>query len=89
MENKNDANFTGSQNNETLDEILRRMVANEEAFQLIKTGSRKRFLRNDKISYVKAAVEQGYTFKEIGNNIEISAAAANKIVQCTDYEVLK
>ncbi|MGV8905521.1 MAG: hypothetical protein ACOH15_02845 [Acetobacterium sp.] len=38
-------------------------------------------ISKDKISYVKAAVEQGYTFKEIGNNIEISAAAANKIVQ--------
>ena len=81
LEKKNDASFFESQNNETLDEILKRVVANEEAFQLIKTGSRKRFLKNYKISYVKAAVEQGYNFKEIGNNIEISAVAANKIVQ--------
>ena len=83
LETKNNAGFTGNQNNdnENLDEILRRVVANEEDFQLIKSGSRKRFLRNYKISYVKAAVEQGYTFKEIGNNIEISAVAANKIVQ--------
>ena len=65
---------------ETLDEILKRVVRSEEAFQLIKLGSRQRFLSDDKISYVKAAVEQGYTFKEIGNNIAISAVATNKMV---------
>jgi len=83
LETKNNANFNGNQNNdnENLDEILRRVVASEEDFQLIKSGSRKRFLTNYKISYVKAALEQGYTFKEIGNNIEVSAAAANKMMQ--------
>ena len=37
---------------------------------MVKAGSRKRFLRDDKISYVKAALEQGYTFNEIGTNID-------------------
>lgn len=64
-----------------LDEILRRVVANEADFKLIKSASRKRSLRNYKISYVKAAVERGYTFKEIGKNIGVSAEAANKMVQ--------
>ena len=83
LETKDNTSVTGDENkdHETLDEILRRVVANEAAFQLIKSGSRKRMLSNYKISYVKAAVEQGYTFKEIGNNIEISAVAANKMVQ--------
>jgi len=79
-EQKSDNPLGSSQYNETLDEILRRVVTNEEAFQLIKSGSRQRFLSDDKISYVKAAVEQGYTFKEIGKNIAISAVAANKML---------
>ncbi|MDD3305800.1 MAG: transposase [Acetobacterium sp.] len=79
-EQKSDNPLGSSQYNETLDEVLRRVVTNEEAFQLIKSGSRQRFLSDDKISYVKAAVEQGYTFKEIGKNIAISAVAANKML---------
>ncbi|WP_373481536.1 transposase [Acetobacterium sp.] len=77
---KSDDPLGSCQHNETLDEILRLVVRSEEAFQLIKSGSRQRFLSDDKISYVKAAVEQGYTFKEIGNNIAISAVAANKML---------
>ncbi|MEA1962593.1 MAG: transposase [Bacillota bacterium] len=65
----------------SLDGILRRMVANEEDFHRIKAGSRQRYLREYKISYVKAAVEYGYTFKEIGNNIGVSGEAVNRIVQ--------
>lgn len=77
---KNDDHCAVFPDKETLDEILRRVVRSEEAFQLIKTGSRQRVLSEDKISYVKAAVEQGYTFKEIGNNIAITAVAANKMI---------
>ena len=83
---KSDDPLGSGQYNETLDEILRRVVTNEEAFQLIKSGSRRRFLSDDKILYVKAAVEQGYTFKEIGKNIAISATAANKMVIKNSYE---
>lgn len=79
-EEKNDDPMGGCQYKETLDEILRRVVANKEAFQLIKSGSRQRFLSDNKISYIKAAVEQGYTFKEISNNIDITAVAANKMI---------
>lgn len=78
---KNDDRCAGCPDKETLDEILRSVVRSEQAFQLIKTGSRQRVLSDDKISYVKVAAEQGYTFKEIGNNIAISAVAANKMVQ--------
>lgn len=79
-EEKSNNHLGSGQYNESLDEILRRVVTNEEAFQLIKSGSRHRCLSADKISYVKAAVEQGYTFKEIGKNIAISAVAANKML---------
>lgn len=77
---QNNQHETDRTNKETLDEILKRVVSNDEIFHLIKAGSRQRFLREDKISYVKAAVEQGYTFKEIGRNIAISATAANRMV---------
>jgi len=77
---QNDRNEADRSNKETLDEILKRVVANDEIFHLIKAGSRQRFLRDDKILYVKAAVEQGYTFNKIGRNIAISATAANRMV---------
>lgn len=77
---QNDCHAGGLSDKETLDEILKCVVANDENFHLIKAGSRKRFLRDDKISYVKAALEQGYTFNEIGRNIAISATAANRMV---------
>ena len=79
-EQKSDNPLGSGQYNETLDEILRRVVTNEEAFQLIKSGSRRRFLSDDKILYIKTAVELGYTFKEIGKNIGISAVAVNKML---------
>ncbi len=63
-----------------LDDLLRQVVENESDFLLIKSGSRKRYLRKQKVSYVKAAVEAGYTFKEIGANISISAEAVNIMV---------
>jgi len=82
-EQNTDPTETRNQNSteDLLDELLRRVVANEADFKLIKSASRKRSLRNYKINYVKAAVERGYTFKEIGKNIGVSAGAANKMVQ--------
>jgi len=65
----------------TLDGILKRVVTNEKDFKRIKAGSRQRYLREYKVRYVKAAAEQGYTFKEIGKNIGLSGEAAYKIIQ--------
>ena len=78
---ENDSGESQGNDDYVLDEILRLVVENDEDFQLIKSGSRKRYLRDNKIKYVKRAVEAGYTFKEIGRNIGISAEAANKMVQ--------
>jgi REP element-mobilizing transposase RayT len=68
-----------TQKRETLDQILERVTGSAENFKLIKSGSRQRALSIDKISYVKAAVDQGYTFKEIGENIGVSATAVNRM----------
>jgi putative transposase len=65
----------------SLDGILRRVVPSEKEFERIKAGSRQRSLKDYKVRYVKMAVEQGYTFKEIGANIGVSGEAVNKIVQ--------
>ncbi len=65
----------------TLDGILRRVVPTREEFERIKAGSRQRSLKEYKVRYVKIAVEQGYTFKEIGANIGVSGEAVNKIIQ--------
>jgi REP element-mobilizing transposase RayT len=80
-ENNATENINMDNEDKTLDGILRRVVANDEDFERIKAGSRQRSLKEYKVSYVKAAVEHGYTFKEIGKNIGVSAEAVNKIVQ--------
>lgn len=82
-EQESKATETKNQNSteDILDELLKRVVPNEADFKLIKSASRKRSLRSYKISYVKAAVVSGFTFKEIGKNIGLSAEAANKMVQ--------
>jgi hypothetical protein len=59
----------------TLDEILLYIVHSENDFNLIKNGSRKRYLSKYKIQYIKKAIESNYTLKEIGDNISISAVA--------------
>ncbi|MGI6066482.1 MAG: transposase [Bacillota bacterium] len=64
----------------SLDQILRQVVANEEDFQRIKKGSRKRSLKEYKINYVKKALDYGYSFKDIGENIGVTAEAVNRIV---------
>ena len=63
----------------SLDDILLETGVNKDDFVLIKEGSRKRYLRDYKIRYVKIAVTEGYTFKEIGRNISVSAEAANQM----------
>ncbi|HHU87683.1 MAG TPA: hypothetical protein GXZ25_12960 [Peptococcaceae bacterium] len=65
----------------TLDGILRRAVPTAEEFERIKAGSRQRSLKDYKLSYVKLAIEQGYTFKEIGANIGVSGEAVNKMIR--------
>jgi len=67
-----------------LDEILMETGLDMEAFKQVKNGSRKRALAKFKAAYVAKALEHGYTFREIGENICISATAAHKLLQKTN-----
>ncbi|MDY6826628.1 MAG: transposase [Bacillota bacterium] len=58
-----------------LDDILWETVIDENDFLLIKTGSRKRRLVPYKKEYIQKAVEQGYSYHEIGQNIKLTASA--------------
>lgn len=69
---------------QSLDDILYEVVNNdEELFNLIKAGSRKRNLSEYKKTYIRRTLSGNYTMKEIGKNIGISESAvcllANKI----------
>ncbi len=63
-----------------MDEILIEAAEMIEIFQLIKTGSRKRILTEYKTRYILKAKEQGYTLKEIGENIGITAVSAKELI---------
>ena len=63
-----------------LDDILLSVGLHQTDFQLIKEGSRKRHLKDFKAKYVSEARKYGYRFKEIGQNIKLSAEAVNKLI---------
>ena len=64
-----------SKKRKSLQEILENISEGEENFNLIKNGSRKRSLTRYKIRYIKEAIEERYTLKEIGNYISVSDVA--------------
>ena len=63
------------QHRRPLDDILKAVCEAEADFELIKTGSRKRCYSPVKTRYIKEAVKDGYSYEEIGNNINISDSA--------------
>ncbi|MEW6183089.1 MAG: hypothetical protein AB1500_07925, partial [Bacillota bacterium] len=64
-----------------LDEILIDTGVSLDEYKLIKSGSRRRDLTRYKKLYVKAALEQRYTLKEIGGNIGLSDVAVYKLAK--------
>ncbi|SFF92873.1 REP element-mobilizing transposase RayT [Desulfotomaculum arcticum] len=64
----------------SLDEILVDTGVCPADFTLIKNGSRKRNLVPYKVAYAEEAVKQKYTFKSIGENINVSATAISKLL---------
>ncbi len=62
-----------------LDAILKETGLSEEEFTLVKEGTRKRDLKPYKLEYIKKACRQGYTLKEIADNINISITAVHKL----------
>lgn len=64
----------------TLDEILWSTGIDKETFDLIKSRSRIRKLTPYKLEYIKLAQEQGYTLKEIAENINSSTSAIGNFI---------
>ncbi len=58
-----------------LDDILKAECNTEQDFKLIKAGSRKRCFAPIKARYIAEAVKDGYSYREIGSNINISDSA--------------
>ena len=54
-------------------------VPNEEIYNRIKNGSRKRELKEYKFRYISMAIKNNYDYNEIGLNIGISESAISKI----------
>lgn len=65
----------------TLEEILNSLNLDEENYNLIKFGSRKRNIIDMKILFIKEALKYKYTYKEIGGFIRISQSAVTKLLK--------
>lgn len=63
-----------------LDEVLIETGITLEDYSLIKSGSRKRRLTEYKIKYTKAAIEQHYTYNEIGKNIGMTDSGIQHMI---------
>ena len=67
-----------------LDEILIDTGVNNEDYELIKSGSRKRKLTKYKLSYAKSALALRYTYKEIAQNIRITESSVKDLIYKTE-----
>lgn len=65
----------------SLDEILSGVCPDELEFNLIKAGSRKRYLTKYKKEYILKSKRLGYTYEEIGDNIGLTARAIKNIIK--------
>ncbi|WP_025640674.1 transposase [Schnuerera ultunensis] len=65
----------------TLDEILKRSCPTENEFNLIKKGSRKRYLTKYKIKYIQLGRDEGYSYRQIGENIGVSGTSTRNILK--------
>jgi putative transposase len=61
----------------SLDELLRDTGVSDLDYSLIRGGSRKRYLRTYKELYMKNARKQGYSYREIGEHINLSDSAVD------------
>ena len=76
---KKDAGKKGDEK-KSLDRILIDTGIRVEDFCLLKAGSRKRELTGYKLAYIRAALSQNYTYREIAENINISESAVKSLV---------
>lgn len=64
-----------------LDRILRQVCPGDEEFELIKKGSRKRYLTKYKRRYIELSKEEGYSYDEIGHNIGVTRTAIRNMLK--------
>lgn len=57
----------------SLDEILQEVCPSTKEFELIKSGSRLRYLTKYKKEYIILSIEEGYKYDEIGKNIGMTS----------------
>lgn len=62
-----------------LNQILKEITKDEEIYNDIKLGSRKRHLTTYKKKFIEAALKFNYTMKEVGDSISISDVAVYKL----------
>lgn len=67
-------------NRTSLEVLLRKSCPTEAEFKLIKKGSRERYLTKYKVEYISLGRREGYTYKEIGEYIGITGAAARGLL---------
>lgn len=65
----------------SLDDILRQECPRLEDYNLIREGSRKRYLTNFKCQYIKKAIDQGYSTGEIAESLNISVSGVNNLIK--------
>ncbi len=69
----------------SLDEILKKVCPTSVEYDLIKAGSRKRYLSKYKREYIVLGKEEGYSYNAIGSFIGITSAAARNLVKKEIY----
>ena len=70
----------GQKSRKRLDEILIETGITMGDYSLLKSGSRKRRLTEYKIKYIIAAIEQHYTYSEIGKNIGMTDSGIQHMI---------
>jgi putative transposase len=76
----NETNDRKDYERKSLDNILKEVVRDHREYELIKQGSRQRFLTITKLNYIKVALQWQYTHKEIGQSIGISDRGVRKLL---------
>lgn len=64
-----------------LEEVLAETGVSEEYYNLIKSGSRKRSLTEYKIQFIQAAIQERYTYSEIGRFIGMTYSGIYNILE--------
>ncbi|PKM53327.1 MAG: hypothetical protein CVV00_12845 [Firmicutes bacterium HGW-Firmicutes-5] len=64
----------------TLDELLKEITQDDEIYDAIKSGSRKRTLSSYKKEFIQMALKENYTMRAIGESLSVSEVAIYKMV---------